>query len=429
MKKGLTCLLFVSVCFASLGRAQEMIEGIIAVVGDEIILKSDFLQSAQGLAIQMGINPMVDKDAFEKLKKQVLDNMINEKVLLAKAEEDTIVVDDQQVETELENRTQSLIQQLGSKEKVEAYFGAPISKIKRNYREEVKKGLIVQMVRHEREMGMQISRREVENFYQTMKDSLPEKKETVHLRHILMQVKPREESQQEAQKLVDTIKARLKAGDSFEELAKEYSQDPGSAQKGGSLGMVRHGVLFREFEDAALMLEPGEVSDVVQTPVGYHMIQMVEKKEGAFHARHILIRLDVTDQDADATFNKLKEVREMAIRDSSFEKLAEKYSDDESTRFLGGDLGWLPIAELQIQAFAQAADTLDVGDISQPFQTPFGYHIVKLEGKREAHKINLEDDWDQIREWAFTMKRERLFNEWVDELKADMYIKVNEDRL
>ncbi|GAG35719.1 unnamed protein product, partial [marine sediment metagenome] len=174
--------------------SQEIIDGIVAIVGDEIILRSDLLRTSQNLAMQMRLNPQTQVEEFEKLKKDVLQNLINEKVLLVKAVEDTIVVEDQQVEAALDERIQQLINQLGSKEKLEAYFGSPIKNIKKDYRDEIRKQLTVQAVQQEKLMNVMVSRHEVESFYETMKDSLPDQKPMVNVRHILLELQAGETS-------------------------------------------------------------------------------------------------------------------------------------------------------------------------------------------------------------------------------------------
>ena len=174
--------------------SQDKIDGIIAIIGDEIILRTELLQAAQQLAFQMQINPQTQSEEFETLKKNVLEDLINEKVLLAKAVEDTIEVTDQEVESALESRIQMLINQLGSGEKVEAYFGSPIKKIKRDYRDGIRKQLTVQAVQQEKLKDVKVSRLEVESFYETMRDSLPDQKPMVKIRHILLEIQAGEAS-------------------------------------------------------------------------------------------------------------------------------------------------------------------------------------------------------------------------------------------
>ncbi|MFH1941051.1 MAG: peptidylprolyl isomerase [bacterium] len=427
-----TVLGFRIVLFIFLGQlswSQEVLERIVAIVGDEIILRTELLQSAQGLALQAGINPMTQTEEFEKIKKSTLENLIREKVLLAKAIEDTITVEDQAVETELEGRIQGLIQQLGSSEKVEAYFGSPIRKIKKDYREDIRKGLIVRAVQEKKLKDVQISRREVERFYASMQDSIPEKKSMVMLRHILIDAQPGDKAKERAIEKIREIQDRLRQGEDFEDLAKLYSEDPGTKEGGGDLGFVERGSLFQSFEEAAFVLNPGDISDVVETAVGLHLIQMVEKRGEKAHLRHILIRMEVTEVDKGDVVDTLLRIREKALAGEDFSELAKEYSQDVSTKDQGGDLGWLPLQDLQIQEFKIATDTLDVGQISLPFQTQFGYHLVKVEGKSEARPYSLEKDWDEISQAALSTKRQQIFSQWVEEIKKGVYIEIKEEAL
>jgi len=419
----------IALFFSWASHAQEVLEGIVAVVGDEIILRTQLIQAAQGFALQMGVNPRNQPQEFEKIKDNILQNLINEKVLLAKAIEDTVTVDDQQVESALESRIEELTQQLGSKERVEAYFGSPIRKIKRDYRDEIRKQLIVSTVQQEKLRDIKVSRNEVISFFETMKDSLPDQKPRVKLRHILIDVRPGERAKQQAMERMREIQERIRQGEDFSELAKLYSEDPGTASNGGALGFVEKGTLFQSFEETAFQMESGEISDVVETPVGLHLIQLIEKRGDKASMRHILIRVEVTSVDESTVLDTLRRVRERVLAGESFEDMAQKYSQDETTKDLGGDLGWLPPDQLQIEAFKSAIDTLQTDEITRPFKTQFGYHIVKLEGRRGARKVSLEEDWEQVEYWALSTKRQKVIEEWIAELRKKIYIRINEDML
>lgn len=427
-KKSLIIFLVICTQFIAL-YSEDLVDGIVAIVGDEIILFSELMQTTQGFAIQMGINPQQNPDQLEAIKKDVLQNLISECVLLAKAEEDTITVEDQQVDTELENKIQEFIRQLGSREKVEAQFGMSIQKIKRDYREEVKKQLIVQRVRMEKLQTMTISRHEVEEFYLANQDSMPERKPMVHMSHILLNIKAGDATRQQAFEKIRDIQTKLMAGKDFEALAKQYSQDPGTADRGGNLGFVERGILYKEFEEVAFLLENGELSDIVETPVGFHIIQMIEKRGERINVRHILVRLETSSGDESLIVNKLNELKERALSGEPFNELAKNYSEDETTKDEGGDLGWLPIEMLQIEQFRNLAFALKEGEISEPFQTPFGYHLVRMEEKRAARKMSLADDFEDIKNMALNMKQQTVLNEWVEELKKDLYIEIKEDIL
>jgi len=408
---------------------QDVLDGIVAIVGDEIILRSEWLQESQGMAAMQRINPATQPAEFNRLKQAVLDNLVSSRVLLAKAEEDTVTVSDQLVQAELESKIQNMVQQLGSEEKVAEYFGKPISRIKKDFFEEQKKLKIVQKVQQEKLQAIQVSRREVEQFYQTLKDSLPQRPPMVKMRHILIEVRPGEEARAEALAKIENIQRRVLAGEDFADLARRLSEDPGSAARGGELGFVERGTLVPEFDEAAFLLQNGEVSDIVETQFGFHLIRMIEHRGDRINPRHILIRLPTSEQDETRTLEKVREIHEKIADTESFAEMARLYSDDGESSARGGDLGWLPKNTLQIREFRMVADTLQTGRVSQPFQTQFGYHLVFMEDREEAGPLRLDTDWDRIQAMALNHKQQEILESWIEELKQNIHIDIREDLL
>jgi peptidyl-prolyl cis-trans isomerase SurA len=422
-------LLFCWIGMAGVAGAQEVIDGVVAVVGDEIVLKSELEQMAQYYALQMGLRPLEQKTEYNRLIREILQNLIDERVLLAKAKEDTITVEDQKVDAELENYAQRMIQQLGSVEKVEAQFGAPIKKIKRDNREEVKKRLIVGKLQNKKFQGLQVSRRDVESFYESVKDSLPEKKPMVKLSQILLRIQPGEASRIEAREKIAAIQARLAQGESFPELAKQVSEDPGTAKRGGELGFVERGTLFPSFEEAVFKLEPGQVSDIVETPIGFHLIQALEKRGDKINCRHILIRVEKSSQDEELVLRNLEKIRSRILAGEDFKQVARSCSEDSTTRNQGGELGWLTPEDIQIDSFKNAVDTLRIGEITRPFQTQFGFHIVRMDDKKGIRKYNLDEDYEEFKSKALDMKMQKLRKQWIEDLKKTVYIEIKDDMI
>jgi peptidyl-prolyl cis-trans isomerase SurA len=428
-KKSIIVFFLCLVCYRLPLKGQDILDGIVAIVGEEMILRSELTLSSQQAAMQMRINPVNQPEMYKDLKEKVLNNLINQKVLLAKAKEDTVIVEDQRVETAMEERIQYMAQELGSIENVEKQFGAPISKIKRDNWNEMKNSLIIQTLQAGKLNEVMVSRREVENFYESVKDSIPDRKPAVKLRHLLLEIRPGEGVRNVAIGKLTDIRNRMGEGDNFEEMAKQYSEDSGTAANGGNLGWVEKGTFPGEFEEAAFRLNPGEISEIVESPVGLHLIQMVEKKENEAEIRHILVRLKAKQSDEEMTLGRLNEIRDRALSGESFETLAEQYSNDETTRKDGGNLDWWVLEEIEIQEFKSAVDTLQPKEISHPFKTQFGYHIVYVEEKEGARKASLEQDWDLIHDRALTQKKEKFFNEWIEELKKKIRIEIKEDMI
>jgi len=410
-------------------KGQEVLDGIVAIVGEEMILHSELMQASQQTAIRMRMNPISQQEEFKKLMRDVLKNLINEKVLLAKAVEDTVTVDDQRVEAAMEERIQFMIKELGSLENVEKQFNAPIEKIKRDNWEEMKKNLIVQTLQATKLNQVQVSRREVEVFYESEKDNMPDRKESVSIRHILLEVRPGQGVRDEVLGKLEDIRNRLGEGEDFQEMARQYSEDPGTAPNGGDLGWVEKGTFPQSFEDASFRLNPGEISEIIESPVGIHLVQMIEKKENEANIRHILLRLEAKQSDDEYALNQLTEIRNRALAGEEFSALANEYSHDLTTKDAGGELGWWVLDEIEVAEFKSAVDTLDVDEVSLPFRTQFGYHIVLVEEKDKARKMSLEKDWDLILENALMKKKEQVFIDWIEELKKGVRIEIKEDLL
>ena len=389
IKRVIRALMVLSV-FTSVLPAQQLIDGIAAVVGKEIILRSDIQQYAQNYIIQNKINVQANPGLMEKLKTQTLDKLIEQKLLLAKAQEDTVKVDDGLLDQKVDERIQYLLNQLGSEDKLEKTFGSPLKKIKRDTRKIIKEQMLVEQVRATKFRTMKISRREVESFYATYKDSLPSLKETVDISHILKLVKPSEEAQKKAFDKISDILKQIQNGADFSKLAEKYSDDPASARRGGDLGMISRGDFVPEFEAAAYKLKDGEISGIVQTQFGFHIIQMIERRGEKIHTKHILVRLVPSVEDEQRTINELKAIRQKILDGADFGAMADKYSDDENVVKDHGHLGIFEVENMVIPQFKKVVQTMKIGDISEPFKTDFGYHIVKLNDRQAARKYSLE---------------------------------------
>jgi len=406
-------------------RSQEVLDRIVAVIDDQIILQSELLQYTYSVAMQFGIDPRKQPDKFNELQRGALESLIAQKVLLIKAREDSVTVEARQVDQVLDERLKAMTEQLGSEQKLEEYFGQPLRKVRRTLRENIEENLLVRKLQQTKFGEMKMSRREVEQFYQAMKDSLPGVKAAVHLRHVLLNITAGEAAVKAAQTKIDTLLKRVRGGEDFAGLARMYSEDPGSAAKGGELGFIQRGDFVREFEETAFALQPGEISGVVRTQFGFHVIQLIERRGEKINARHILIRLATSANDEKETAAFAGRLREDILAGTiSFEDAAKKYSSDQTTNDKGGDLGWFEADQLQVPAFREAARTLQPGEISPPLKTQYGFHLVRLEERRDPRQFTLEQDWQQIHELAMNAKGEKIFQNWVNTLKKQMYIRV-----
>lgn len=417
-------VLFLICCVCSFGYPQNLVDGIAAIVGKEIILRSEIEQYVQNYILQNRINVQTQPKLVDQIRNQTLESLIEQKLMIAQAEKDTVTVDPEMLDQRVDQRISYLIDRVGSEDALEKAFKSNMKKIKRDTRKIVKEQMLVEKVRQLKFREVKLSRREIENFYSTYKDSLPALNETVEISHILKTVHPSESAQKEAYQKISAIRQRILNGESFEELAKLYSQDPASAKKGGDLGMISRGDFVTEYETAAFTLNDGDISDIVQTQFGYHVIQMIERRGEKIRTRHILITVSPTEADEQRTIDELKEIRQKALAGEPFDSLAVLYSDDDNVSKDRGFLGKFESEKLIIPQFKNVIANLKPGEISEPFKTDYGYHIVKLEKRDSSREISLEKDWQKIQEMATNFKMDKEYKNWIKELKKEVPIEI-----
>ncbi len=413
-------LLGLLMLFSSSGLAQQTIEGIAATVGQEIILRSEIEQFVQNYALQNKLNIRGDIKLLQDLQKQVLEKMIEQKIMLAKADEDTVKVDDRDVDKRVEEHIAYLIQQVGSEGKLEESFQSPMRKIRKDLRKETIERMKIEMLRRTKFQEVKVSRREIEKFYQSYRDSLPVLKETVNISHILRQVKPGESSTQAALVRMREIKRKLDEGGNFAELAKEYSEDPATAKRDGDLGFTKRGDFVKEFEEAAFALSVGQISDIVQTQFGFHIIKLNERRGEQIRTSHILLQVRPGVEDAQKVVDFLNTLRQEILAGASFDSLAVLYSEDENVEKDKGNLGDWETDKLAIPAFKEIIDKLTPGEVSTPFKTDYGYHILRLNWRKEPRQLTLENDWDQIQQIALNHKIELEYVKWMEKLRKEI---------
>ena len=287
--------------------------------------------------------------------------------------------------------------------------------------------------------GGTVSYAETMAYYNENKDKLSNIPDAVAVGQIIKYPSVTPESRAQSLALIQQIKSELKGGADFAELARKYSQDPGSARAGGDLGYVQKGELIKSFEDAASQLKEGQVSDAVETRYGFHLIQMLNKDVNSIHVRHILIGFDRSKVDAPAVIQQLNAIRADIIGGkATFAAMAEKYSDDQMTAKLGGsitiqgsnNLLFSP-STLRPQLQTIISSLKKIGDISAPqkIEPPQGdafYGIFMLNNKVAAHRLDAEKDYAQLADMALDDKSRRLFSEWVQSLRKEVYVHLSD---
>jgi peptidyl-prolyl cis-trans isomerase SurA len=402
--------------------AQVLVDRIVAVVDKEIITESELNERATYLALQNRIDPNQ-----KGLRTQVLDGLISEKLMLAQALIDSIEVTDDEITRALDQQITNFVRQVGSEQRVEQMYGKPISRIKREYRTEIKNQLLVQKMRQQREASVSVTRREVEDFFTSFRDSLPQVPEEYEMSHIYIVPKPDTTVESKTRLVMQSILDSIHAGGDFADFAKRYSTDPGSAASGGDLGWEKRGVFVREFEETVFGLKEGDISGIVKTQFGFHIIQLLGRRGESVHARHILMKIDKGPASDSAAVDTLRILRGRALKGEPFAELASKYSEDEDTKSVGGDLGTLTMDQLQPDFAGQIKD-MKAGEISEPQRTvvgsSYGFHIIWMRKRTPPHAINLQDDFKRIEQLTLYMKRNKLHAQWLDELKKTIFVDI-----
>jgi len=404
--------------------AQEVLDRVVAVVDNEIITKSELDFQVSLLAAQQRLD--VNNPA---IRTQVLNSMIEEKLLYAQAKLDSVNVTDEEVNRHVDYRIDLITQQYGSKERVEELYGMSVEKIKRELRDDARKYLMAEALKRSKFGNVDATRHEVESFFDSYKDSLGLIPEKFKIAHIFVNPKASDKVKQTARNFAKNLLDSIKAGKDFRELAKKYSEDQGSGADGGDLGFTKRGRLVPEFESVAFALRENEVSDVVESQFGFHIIQLLERKGESIHSRHILIKIK-NDEDADLkAIEFLNDIRDSIKRGSgTFEQYARKYSDDKQTNKFGGVLGIFDVGQLD-KNLIDVVGKLKEGEISFPKRVDlgggvYGYHIVYLMNKTPEHKPDIASDYNEIKQLAEYNKQQKLYLQWMKEIKENIFWEI-----
>ena len=328
----------------------------------------------------------------------------------------------------MEYQLQSLIQQFGSEKRIEDMYGMSMARIRREFRDEIRKRLLVEKMQQKQFADIKATRADVEGFYERYRDSLPSIPERVDLYHIVKYVKPSAEKNKEAQSLALRIRDSVVKGGSFSEFARRHSADPISAANGGDLGTVEKGKFVPAFEAAAFALSPNEISAPVESPFGWHVIQLISKTSTTMTTRHILVRVSQSEEDRDSAKATLVRMKKAVEAGDSFESIAREYSDERETQGFGGAMGQIELLRLP-EDMRSAIAALADGSVSDPMPyaadpTKPGYHILYRKRLIPAHKPSVDDDYKQLEQMASFEKKQRLEQEWILKLRRELYWEV-----
>lgn len=410
---------------------------IVAIVNDRIILKSDvdgevlnFLRQTQleGGGIEFS----------EELWYSALQSMVDNYVLLEKAKIDSVVVSDDLVDRNMDQRINQLIRQAGSERALEDAFGQSLLQIRADFREQFREQMIAQQVQQIKMNSISITRPEVEEFFnQIPEESIPIIPEQISLSQIVIIPPPLEDARSEARRRAEALRDSVTTyGRNFEEMARLYSEDV-SAPRGGLLPMMPLDDLVATYSAAAAALQPGGISEVVETRFGFHVIRLNQRMGDNIETNHILIRVDENLIDEQLAIDKLNAIKDsVLVHGKSFADMARLHSEDEDSKAFGGRIlnprtgsRILQLDQLEPALYRIALLLDEVGQISEPraYNPPRtdvnrAFRIVRLDRHIPEHVANLRDDYDQIREFALQQKIARVMSEWIDDLREEVYV-------
>ncbi len=410
----------------------RIIDEVVAVVGDKRILYSDI---EQNYLQQKAQGEKVDEGS----KCSILENLLVQKLLLNQAEIDSLEITDSQVDQELDSRMKYFINAIGSEEKLEEYFKKSTLEIKEDFRDEIRDGLLTGKMRQVITEGLSVTPSEVRAYFKDIpEDSLPYINAEVEYNQILMYPRTNEKAVIDVRERLLSIRERITNGESFATLAVVYSEDPGSAVKGGDIGWMAKNELEPEYAKVAFTLKKGQVSKIVESAFGFHIIQCLDRTEDRVHTRHILLRPNIDPNEKKYVISKLDSLNRLVRLDSiKFDVAAMRWSEDVDTKVNGGQavnpykggtfwgMDEFRPNELNI------INSLKVGEISEPYESmdskgKTAYKVIWLKKRTNPHLGNLKDDYNLFKAKAAQVKQNKLVDEWVEEKIKTTYIKISD---
>lgn len=426
-------LFFSATAFAQPGTGGTVAEGIIAVVGENIILKSEVEGNFEALKRQY------QQQGLTITKCEVVEDLLMEKLMLHHAQIDSVFVDESEVDQNIERRIQALVQQFGGDvQKLEQYYGKSVVVIREEMRDLMRNQLTAQRMQFTITKDVEITPTEVQEFYNSIpEDSLPLINTEVELAQIVVYPSVDPAAEQAAIDKLNDLRQRIADGRSFSTMAILYSKDPGSAKNGGLYEGIKRGQFVKEFEAVAFNLQPGEVSEPFRTVYGYHIVQLIEKRGEELDLRHILIPPQISDANLNEARNVMDSIRAAIVSGAiTFEEAVEEYSEDDGSRYNSGmlmnpqtgDTKW-DVSNLD-QSMFYAIQGLEEGDISNPSlwrdeEQKEAFRIIRINAKTEPHRANMRSDYGRLRSIALQEKQSKRMAEWIEEKISETYIRVN----
>jgi peptidyl-prolyl cis-trans isomerase SurA len=402
---------------------RQFVDGIAAIVGNEIVLESEVDEELYIYHMRTGGKELNEERSTE-LRRQILAEMIDEMLLVAKARRDSIVLAEGELTEEIEVRVRELRERYGSEEALLAALeaeGLTLSELKDIYRDDIESRLLAEkVVRQEVHGRIDVTWGDVETYYQEHAEEVARLPESYEVAGILVAPEVSEEAKRRAFDRLNEARTRLESGAPFAEVAEEFSEDA-SASRGGELGFVERGQTVPEFESALFALEPGEVSGIVPSRFGFHIIQAVERDGERVRARHILARVAPGEADDARARAEAESLRALVASGDDFSELATEHSDDEATAAEGGYLGWFTAEQLSPE-FIAALDAIEPGEVTDVIRGDGGYYLLKLLAHEDERVAELDEVREELRDLIFSQRAEAAYEELMRRLRSEIFI-------
>ncbi|MBQ6044061.1 MAG: peptidylprolyl isomerase [Bacteroidales bacterium] len=422
-------------CTAAFAQRYEggLIDKTVAIVGNEMVSLADIEAQVQMMRAQ-GLS------SDRSVRCEVLEQMLESKLFLMQARIDSLTVNSDMVENQLSSRIDEVRTMLGGDENVEEYFHKPLYRLRDEWRQQFEDQSLTQEEQSNIVASVpEITPYDVREFLDTADVStLP----VVPMKYQMSQIciyPDRESAALAVKERLLSIRERILNGERFATLARLYSED-GSSRRGGELGMAPKSIYWPQFSDAAMALKPGNISQIVETPDGFHIIEVLEKKGDSFNARHILLRPEYTQEDQDKAFKTLDSLRtEIQNKAVTFELAARFYSEDPATRTNGGQMSdpstgssYFEVDQIKPQDYAAVRD-LQVGEISEPIASldnegrdgNLVYKIIRLDNILPAHTATFEHDFTDIADQVMYQKQMAVINAFIEDKLSTTYIMID----
>ncbi len=426
-------------CAAMFVSSQAIqIDKVLAVVGDNTILLSDVESQYQQMLNQNQGQPLP-----EDTRCNIFDNLLLERLFLSQALLDSVTTSPDEVEAELDRRIKYFISIFGSKEKLEEYYGKSVLELKDDFKDDIEKQLLADKMKGKAFTGLKVTPAEVKDFFDRIPvDSVPYFNSELEIGQIIMFPKVNQYSKDYALKKIQDVRENIVKGGDFSVQAMINSQDDGSARDGGSLGMVERGEMVPEFESVIFKLKEGEVSEVFESPFGFHIAIVDEIRGEKRKARHILVKAQTTPSDLTAVADRMDSIlHELRVDSLSWREAVNNFSEDEQSKSVGGlmtnpktgttyfekpDIDGTLILSLDRLKVGEYSDVLGHSTQDRTGEIKKGYRIVWLKTETKPHKANLDQDYSKIQTAAKSEKQQKALEQWIKLHRSKNFVRIDD---